>query len=178
MSRRKDRKRRRDRDTFAVPRPADPPHPAVLALSEKHGPPKVDLRQAELRDGIGFNTGGYAKRPIAHGRPWCVSRADLDYYPRVFSFMLDEPASLLFYLYPVALEHARDAQLEATDSLLYTLDTALPELLPLMDDADRAAFAEGLVWIHDAHGPDDAPFRQCPNLVPLLRAERAAAADR
>ncbi|MFH5805699.1 hypothetical protein [Alienimonas sp. DA493] len=174
MSRRKDRKRRRDGWVSSTPRPENPPHPAVLALSEKHGPPPIDLRQAELLDGFGYNKGEYAKRPIAHNMPWHVSREDLDYYRSVFAFMCDEPGSLLFYLYPVALEFERDPTLEASDGFLYCLDMSYEELRPLLREAeDAAAFAEGLNWILNVRGPDWAPFYQCPNLIPLLTGEHA-----
>lgn len=174
MSRRKDRQCRRDADSVHATRPENPPHPAVLALSEKFGPPKINLRQAELLDGYGYNQGEYAERPIAHNMPWHVSREDLDYYWSVFSFMSDEPGSLLFYLYPVALEFERDRCLAALQSLLFSLDMTYPALLALLrEPEDAAAFAEGLSWILDAGGPDGAPFWFCPNLIPLLTGEHA-----
>ncbi|QDT13981.1 hypothetical protein [Alienimonas californiensis] len=174
MSRRKERQRRRDADSVHATRPENPPHPAVLALSEKFGPPKINLRQAELLDGYGYNQGEYAQRPIAHNMPWHVSREDLDYYWSVFSFMSDEPGSLLFYLYPVALEFERDPALDASDGLLYVLDMNYSALQPLLREAeDAAAFAEGLNWMLTVGGPDGAAFWQCPNLIPLLTGEHA-----
>ncbi len=174
MSRRKERQRRRSADSVQATRPEHPPHPAVLALSKKFGPPKINLRQAELLDCYGLNDGEYAQRPIGHNMPWHVLREDLDYYPSVFSFMCEEPDSLLFYLYPVALEFARDMTLEASDSLLYVLDMNYSAIRVLLrEEKDAAAFAEGLNWMLDAGGPDWAPFWQCPNLVPLLEGEHA-----
>ena len=162
MSRRKDRKRRRD--TFSEP-PAGLPRPEVYALSAKFGPPQVDLRQAELLDGYGESE--YAQRHVSHGRPWDVSRADLDYYPRVFAFMTETPADLLFYLWPVAYHFAADPALEASESFLFNFDDRIGDLWPALTEPDRAAAVEGLRWIREAD-PYDSEFWGCPHLTALL----------
>ncbi|NNJ26073.1 hypothetical protein [Alienimonas chondri] len=172
MSRRKERQHRRDAAVGRTPRPENPPHPAVLALSEKFGPPGIDLRQARIIDDYGEDSS--ATHPIRHLSPWDVSREDCEFY-QSFVFMGGCPTSLLFYLYPVALLYDQSGHLEAVHSFLFALNAYLPDLLTETTTSDQATLAEGLIWMYEAHGPDPDLFAGFENLIPLLGEERAAA---
>ena len=162
MTRRKDRQRRHG-DAAAHARPGDPPHPAVLALSEGFAPPRVNLRQAEILDACGDASS--ATHHVSHSRPWDVMRADLDAYPDAWTFM--DPTDLLFYLWPVATEYERDPTLTAVDMFVPSLDRCVPELLPQLDAPQRAALAEGVAWLRGDHGDHNLVFG-CANLESLL----------
>lgn len=135
-------------------------HPRVHALSKKFGPPRIDLRKAEILDSYGDES--YATRPIHHRVPEDVSREDLDFYGWVYAFM--EFEDLLFYLYPVISEYARDNSLDCIDSFMYSLDRCVPEKSSQLKPDDQENFNEGLQWIWSAAPPGDADWVQCPNL--------------
>lgn len=135
-------------------------YPRVYALSEKYGPPRIDLRRAEIIDSYGDDS--YASRPIDHKVPEDVSREDLDFYGWVYAFM--KFADLLFYLYPIALEYEKDLRIDCIDSFMYSLDQCLPDEMPKLPEDDREALIAGLNWIWTSGDSGYADWVQCPNL--------------
>ena len=133
---------------------------SVYLLSRKYGPPKIDLRAAEILDSYGDES--YATRPINHRVPDDVSREDFDHYQWVFCFMgFDD---LLFYLYPIALEYERDKCLNCIDSFMYSLNGFVPEASSKLPSEDQQALLAGLRWIWEAAPIGYADWVQCPNL--------------
>jgi hypothetical protein len=135
-------------------------HESVYLMSRKYGPPKIDLRTAEIMDSYGDES--CAKLPINHRVPEDVSKEDFDYYQWIFAFMGFE--DLLFYLYPIALEYERDNSLNCIDSYMYSLDRFLPEASAKLPPKDQQALVDGLRWIWDAAPLGYADWVQCPNL--------------
>ena len=132
----------------------------VYKLSRKNGPPRIDLRKAEIMDSYGFE--GRATRPINHRTPNDVSRDDLDFYGWIYAFLGFE--DLLFYLYPIALELERNNTLECIDSFMYSLNRFVPEALSKLNVDDQKALLEGLRWIWDSAPLGYVDWVQCPNL--------------
>jgi hypothetical protein len=135
-------------------------HPSVYSLSRKYGPPKIDLRRAEILDSYGDES--YATHPINHRVPEDVIRADFDYYGWVYPFM--EFEDLLYYLYPIALEYERDNSLDCIDSFMYSLDGKVPYDSSKLPAEDQQALVDGLRWIWNAAPLGFADWVQCPNL--------------
>lgn len=121
-------------------------HLAVYELSRKHGPPRIDLRTAEIMDSYGFE--GRATRAINHRTPNDVSRDDLDFYGWIYAFL--EFEDLLFYLYPIALELDKSKSLYCIDSFMYSLNRFVPEESSKLTKIDQQALIEGLRWMWDA----------------------------
>ncbi|MFO0962650.1 MAG: hypothetical protein U0625_07045 [Phycisphaerales bacterium] len=142
-------------------------HPKVYSLSRKHGPPKVDLRQAEILNAWGDNR--WAKLAVAHKLPEDVTREQIAFYGWVYSFM--EPTDLLFYLYPIAREFDADNSLHCIDSFLYSLDRHAPDLMSQLVREDREALREGLRWIWNSGGSEFADWEACPNLRKVMGLE-------
>ena len=134
--------------------------PRVYALSKKYGPPRIDLRRAEIIDSYGDES--YATRPIDHKVPENVSREDLDFYGWVYAFM--KFPDLLVYLYPIALEYEKDLRIECIDGFMYSLDRCLPDEMPKLPEDDREALIAGLNWIWTSGDSGYADWVQCPNL--------------
>lgn len=135
-------------------------HPAVFELSRKHGPPRIDLRKAEIMDSYGFE--GRATRAINHRTPNDVSRDDLDFYGWIYAFLGFE--DLLFYLYPIALELDKSKSLDCIDSFMYSLNRFVPAESSKLSSVDQQALIEGLRWMWDAVPLGYTDWVQCPNL--------------
>ncbi|MEM7599816.1 MAG: hypothetical protein AAF357_00185 [Verrucomicrobiota bacterium] len=135
-------------------------YPRVYALSKKYGPPKIDLRRAEIMDSYGNEWN--ATRSIDHRVPENVSREDLDAYGWVYPFM--KFPDLLFYLYPIALEYEKDLCIDCIDSFMYSLDRCLPEEMSKLHEDDREGLIAGLMWIWTSGDSGYADWVQCPNL--------------
>ena len=135
-------------------------HHLVYELAKKHGPPRIDLRRAEIMDSYGDES--RATHEINHRTPEDVSRADLDFYGWVNPFLKFE--DLLFYLYPIALEFERTKSLDCIDSFLYSLDRFVPTKSLRLPKEDQQAFLDGLRWIWNSAPLGYADWVQCPNL--------------
>ncbi len=135
-------------------------HQLVYQLSKKHGPPRIDLRMAQIIDGGGDER--RASDRINHRIPDDVSKADLDFYGWVYSFLKFE--DLLFYLYPIALEFERNKSLDCIDSFLYSLDRFVPTESSKLSVGDQQALLKGLRWIWNSAPSGYADWVQCPNL--------------
>jgi hypothetical protein len=135
-------------------------HPSVYELSKKYGPPTIDLRTARIRDDYGDESS--ATRPIKHRVPEDATKEDFDFYQDVFAFM--EFADLLFYLYPIALEFERNAELNCIDSFMYSLDQFVPRESSKLPPSEQESLKDGLVWIWDAAPPRYADWGHCRNL--------------
>ncbi len=135
-------------------------HLAVYELSRKHGPPRIDLRTAEIMDSYGFE--GRATRAINHRTPNDVSRDDLDFYGWIYAFLGFE--DLLFYLYPIALELDKSKSLDCIDSFMYSLNRFVPAESSKLSSVDQQALIEGLRWMWDAVPLGYTDWVQCPNL--------------
>jgi len=140
-------------------------YPQVYDLSKRYSPPKINLRDAEILDGCG--DGSHATHSIDHRIPENVSRVDLDAYGwGVYSFM--EFRDLLFYFYPVALEYARDNQIDCIDPFLYSLDRFIPEEMLKIPEEGRKALVAGLQWMWKAGQVSYADWLQCRNLQKVI----------
>ncbi len=135
-------------------------YPQVYSLSRRHGPPKINLRDAEILDSCGDES--YATRPINHQVPEDVSREDLDFYGWVYAFM--EFRDLIFYLYPVALEYEKDIRIDCVDPFMYSLDRFISGEMSKLSEEDREALVSGLKWIWHSGELGYADWIQCPNL--------------
>lgn len=135
-------------------------HLAVYELSRKHGPPRIDLRKAEIMDSYGFED--RATRAINHRTPNDVSRDDLDFYGWIYAFLGFE--DLLFYLYPIALELDKSKSLDCIDSFMYSLNRFVPAESSKLSSVEQQALIEGLRWIWDAVPLGYTDWVQCPNL--------------
>jgi len=144
-------------------------YPRVYALSERFGPPRVDLRQAQILDDYGDDQ--WATLHVSHRKPTDVTRKELDHYAWVYSFM--EFKDLLFYLYPVALEYERNPRGDFIHSFLYSLDRRLEEGLESLSGDDREALKSALVWIWSTWGSDYAPWWQCKHLSEFIDVQPA-----
>ena len=142
-------------------------HAAVYMLSKKYGPPRINLRDAELLDSYGDDS--WAKRPINHRVPEDVSLEDLKYYGWVYAFMAFE--DLLFYLYPVVIAFEQDQTLDCIDSLMYSLDRFIPTSSSKLSKTDQSALCEGLTWLWEVGSPGYADWVQCPNLQKFIGIE-------
>ena len=61
--------------------------------------------------------------------------------------------SLLFYLYPIALEYEKDSNLwDRVNSFMSALNYKLPKNTDEFIKEDLEALEEGLQWIYSAHG--------------------------
>lgn len=136
----------------------------VYELSKRYGPPKVDLREAEILDSYGSEA--QAKVAVEHRVPEDVTREQLDYYGGVYAFV--EETDLLFYLYPVAKAFADDLNLDCIDSFLYSLEWKIESLMAGLNEEDGEALKEGLLWIWEAGGTDYADWVQCPGLQEVI----------
>jgi len=132
--------------------------------SLSHGPPKINLRDAEILDSYGDES--HATRPISHNTPRDVSRADMDFYGWVYAFMGFR--DLLFYLYPVALEYEKDLCFDSIDPFMYSLDTWISSEMPKISVDDQDALIVGLRWIWDAGEPGYADWEQCSSLQRVI----------
>lgn len=142
-------------------------YPRVYDLSERNGPPRINLRQGQIRDDYGDDT--WATLPISHREPRDVTRKELDHYPWVYCFL--EFRDLLFYLYPTALEYERNPNCDFIHSFLYSLDNELYGGLKSLDESDRDALKAGLVWIWSDWGSGYAPWSQCRGLCDFIGIE-------
>jgi hypothetical protein len=141
-------------------------HPAVYVLSSKYGPPKVDLRDANILDDYGDES--YSEYAVCHYDPLDVTRKDLDAYPHVYPFMGIK--DLMFYLYPNALEFEKDQRLNSIDSFLYTVNSYFPKQSSDMAESDIDALKEGLLWIYTTES-DDYLWNSCSNLRALIEMD-------
>jgi hypothetical protein len=132
----------------------------VFNLSSKYGPPRIDLRMAEIMDSYGDES--QATHKINHRIPDDVSRADLDFYGWIYPYLNFE--DLLFYLYPIALEFERTKSLDCIDSFLYSLDRLISTESPKLPTEDQQALLDGLRWIWNSAPLGYADWVQCPNL--------------
>lgn len=124
----------------------------VYQLSKSYGPPEWDLQSAEIADEWGDNK--YAQREINHNSPEDVSKEDFLYYTQIYVHM--DLESLLFYLYPIALEYEKDSRLwDRVDSFIYALNCKAPEKFNELKDSEIEALSDGLLWIYEAHGEGD-----------------------
>lgn len=135
-------------------------YPRVYSFSERHGPPRIDLRMAQIRDDYGDDQ--WATLAVSHRYPNDVSRKELDHYARVYSFMGFR--DLLFYLYPVALEYERNPNGDFVHAFLYSLDDRFEEGIKSLSDQDCEALKAGLIWIWSYWASDYAPWWQCKRL--------------
>ena len=136
------------------------PREAVLALSRRHAPPRTDLRQANIADDYGDESGSL--HPIDHDAPEDVTRQDLDAYPHVWPFM--SLTDQLFYLHAVATIFVDDPSLDCIDSYLYSLDWRASEgHLSRLGDDDRSTLIGALTWIWEMQGCQ-ADWEGCPHL--------------
>ena len=135
-------------------------HHAVYELSKKNGPPRIDLRRAEIMDSYGFE--GRATRAINHRTPKDVSRDDMDFYGWIYAFLGFE--DLLFYLYPIALELDKSKSLDCIDSFMYSLNRFVPEESSKLTKIDQQALIEGLRWMWDAVQLGYTDWEEYPNL--------------
>ena len=135
-------------------------NPLVYELAKKHGPPRIDLRMAEIMDSYGDES--RATHAINHCIPDDVSRADLDFYGWVYPFLHFE--DLLFYLYPIAVEFERTKSLDCIDSFLYSLDRFVPIESSKISRYDQQSLLDGLRWIWNSAPLGYADWVQCPNL--------------
>lgn len=134
-------------------------HKAVYELSARYGPPKIDLRRAEILDSYGDESG--AAWAINHDVPADVTREDFEHYGGwVWPFMKLE--SLLFYLYPVAslyaeaLSFQQQSSFDTIEFYLMCLDGQLKAKYSSMSLVDQQAVVEGLVWICDLYSAADS----------------------
>jgi hypothetical protein len=135
-------------------------HATVYELSKKFGPPKIDLRKAEIIDS--YEDESYATRPIDHRIPEDVSRGDFDFYQEVFYTMGFE--DLLFYLYPIALEFERDTNLNCVDSYLHNLNKYFPDSFSQLSETDQESLVDGLRWLWEVAPPGNFDWVECPYL--------------
>ena len=135
-------------------------YPRIYDLSERWGPPQINLRDAKILDDYGDDL--YPTRSIEHSKPSDVTRNDLDFYGWVYAFMGFH--DLLFYLYPVALEYERDVRIDCIHPFMYSLDTWLPSKMPELSERDQAAVLAALEWIWYSGDSGFAPWNQCPAL--------------
>ena len=91
----------------------------LKSYSSLFGPPKVDLREAQIKDCYGDEK--YAQVPIHHIDPTDVTFEELDYYGRlVYAFM--NFSDVVFYTYSVFVNFEKDYEFEHMDFLLYNYD--------------------------------------------------------
>ena len=105
---------------------------SLLTISQKHSPPRMDLREGRLMDAHGDEN--YAQLPINHCTQMDVSHAELEYYNDVFAFM--DAHDLLFYLYPVLNHWLSHPDALYIDSYLYSLGTQWSLVRPLISEDD------------------------------------------
>ena len=137
----------------------------VYHLSKTHGPPVVDLQHGMIGDDWGDRSN--AKLPTPHQIPEDVTRDQLDHYgSAVFSYM--EDSDLLFYLYPIAKVYAEDPSFEWIDGYMYTLDKRIEAIFGTLGPHDRDALVDGLMWIWESGGIDNADWYQCRHLQKVI----------
>jgi hypothetical protein len=136
----------------------------IYNLSMKFGPPKIDLRKAQILDDYGDES--YAELAVNHKKPNDVKREEFDYYGWVYSFMA--PEDLLFYLYPIVIEYSKDKEIDCIDSFMYSMDRELPKLQEKLNNDDKLALENAFKVIWDVGGDDYADFAQCKNLQELI----------
>ena len=123
-------------------------HEKVYYLSKKFGPPNWDLQSAEIEDEWGDDT--FAQRETNHNNPEDVTKEDFVYYTQIYIHM--DLESLLFYLYPIAVEYEKDSNLwDRVDSFMYALNYRLPQKKDEFKKEDIEALKEGINWIYNAH---------------------------
>ena len=125
---------------------------------------QVNLRTAMIMDDYGDES--YAKMPVNHRFPEDVTKEELDYYGWIYPFM--EPTDLLFYLYPIALEFEKDKKLDCIDSLFYSLNDKVEDLMSTMCDDDISALKNGLLWVFESDGLGYADWDQCKKLQKVI----------
>ena len=136
-------------------------HEKVYNLSRKYGPPKTDLRIAEIMDSWGSEE--HAQLILDHKVPEDVKKEDFDYYTQVFVFM--ELEDLLFYLYPVATLYEKDPGLDQYENYLFALNNKLPKRGKILSEEDKEALKEGLHWLYNQHPTDEfSEWETCTTL--------------
>jgi len=136
---------------------------SVYELSFRHSPPQTDIRKANILDDYGNEA--YSTHPVSHQAPEDVSREDLQFYWRGWSFM--EMSDLLFYLYPVASHFEANRHLKCIDFFLYTLDLNSDKLKTL-PEADQKGIESGLKWIWEVDGGEFADLGNCLGLQRII----------
>ena len=138
---------------------------AVRELSSMFAPPRMNLRSAARLDSP-YGDDRFTDREINHRSVDDVTRADLDFYARCFSYM-DFP-SLLFYFYPVASHYESDNSLECINPFLYSLDPHIPSSSSSLNPIAQSAINSGLRWVRNSSRSQPADFDACPNLLSAI----------
>ena len=137
---------------------------SLFVLSERFGPPVVNLRQGRILDDHGSEC--CAPIEVDHRKPTDVTRKELEAYSDVWVFL--KPRDLLFYLHPVATEFCKNTSLNCIDHFMYTFNDALPELQELLTKEEQNVLKMAFEEIWEAGGIYEADWDYCENLQHLI----------